>query len=163
MHTTHVSANNGMAVRIPICLPIRQTRPFICIHSYPSINPSLSYVEEGLTLHPFLTWVLWNVPLQRSTILSDFAAAARYDMNLWGSDESWAAFPFVSFFLFLAILCPTIDHSSAWTNGLAISSLPSFGLMSTRSVPRATIRPSGRVVVVPSSSVVGEGVGVSGI
>lgn len=45
-------------------------------------------------------------------------------------------------------------HSSCCTNGLAISSLPSAGEMSTNNVPRATIRPSDRVVSLPFSSTV---------
>jgi hypothetical protein len=49
-------------------------------------------------------------------------------------------------------------HSSAATNGFAISSLPSRGLTRTRRVPRATTRPRGRVVVLFSSSVWERGV-----
>jgi hypothetical protein len=45
-----------------------------------------------------------------------------------------------------------VDHSSACTNGFAISSLPSTGLTSTNSVPLATTSPSGLVDVLPSSS-----------
>lgn len=47
-------------------------------------------------------------------------------------------------------------HSSSISTpakGLAISSLPSRGLMRTRRVPRATIRPRERVDSLPSSSV----------
>lgn len=43
-------------------------------------------------------------------------------------------------------------HSSACTNGFAISSLPSTGLTSTNRVPRATTKPRDRVEVFPSSS-----------
>lgn len=43
-------------------------------------------------------------------------------------------------------------YSSCWTKGLAISSLPSTGEMSTMSVPRATTRPRERVVSLPASS-----------
>lgn len=44
------------------------------------------------------------------------------------------------------------QSSSAGANGFAISSLPSTGLISTIRVPRATVRPRGRVVSLPSSS-----------
>lgn len=43
-------------------------------------------------------------------------------------------------------------YSSAWVNGFSICSLPSRGEMRTRRVPRATIRPRGRVVSLPASS-----------
>jgi hypothetical protein len=44
------------------------------------------------------------------------------------------------------------SYSSCCTNGLAIDSLPSTGLTSTRSVPLATTNPNDRVVSFPSSS-----------
>lgn len=44
------------------------------------------------------------------------------------------------------------QSSSGAANGLAISSLPSTGVITTSSVPRATTRPSGRVESFPSSS-----------
>lgn len=44
-------------------------------------------------------------------------------------------------------------YSSACKKGLGISSLPSAGEISTIKVPRATMRPIERVVVLPSSSV----------
>jgi hypothetical protein len=47
-------------------------------------------------------------------------------------------------------------HSSSWMKGLAISSLPSTGEITTRSVPRATMRPSLRYRTLPSSSAAGE-------
>lgn len=48
--------------------------------------------------------------------------------------------------------CSAFLYSSCWTKGLAISSLPSTGEMSTMSVPRATTRPRERVVSLPASS-----------
>ena len=45
-------------------------------------------------------------------------------------------------------------HSSSCMKGLAISSLPSTGEMTTRRVPRATIRPSLRYRMFPSSSAI---------
>lgn len=51
-----------------------------------------------------------------------------------------------------AILLFQVSHSSSCMKGLAISSLPSTGEMTTRRVPRATIRPSLRYRVFPSSS-----------
>lgn len=53
------------------------------------------------------------------------------------------------------ILLYSLVHSSsasACTNGLAISSLPSTGLMRTSNVPLATSRPRFLVLVLPSSS-----------
>lgn len=49
------------------------------------------------------------------------------------------------------------SSSASCTNGFAISSLPSTGEMSTSIGPRATSRPRGRVLVLPSSSVEGDG------
>lgn len=43
-------------------------------------------------------------------------------------------------------------HSSDWVNGFSICSLPSRGDIRTSRVPRATIRPRGRVVSLPASS-----------
>jgi hypothetical protein len=45
------------------------------------------------------------------------------------------------------------NHSSSCKKGLGISSLPSTGEMTTRRVPRATMRPSLRYRMLPSSSV----------
>lgn len=46
------------------------------------------------------------------------------------------------------------NHSSSCKKGLAISSLPSTGEMTTSRVPRATMRPSLRYRMLPSSSAV---------
>ena len=88
------------------------------------------------------------------------AVASDPRMLLWRSHAPLWLNPQRDEICFRAVLRPLLvlfprSYSSAspCTKGFAISSLPSTGLISTSSVPRATRRPSGRVEVFPSSSV----------
>lgn len=58
----------------------------------------------------------------------------------------------VKIVVFIALAWLGSQSSPCRANGFSISSLPSTGLMTTNSVPRATTRPRDRVASLPSSS-----------